>query len=413
MPAQSPPLSKILTSAFVVTGFMVGAGMLAIPVNLGPSGFLPAVLCSLLVWLAMTGTGLIIAHQPFWKENPGADMPSLYEAELGRAGKWLSVAANLLILYGMLTAYLAGVSTVAVHSFDVPLPEWAVMLLYFCVVTLMASMGDAALRRGNAVLVTTMWLLFGALLVLVAPHFRGVDLGAANVDFLSSGVPILLVAFIFHNMVPTVCHSLDNDRRAIDKALWIGSGIALAMTMIWTVAVLLTLPVESSSGGGLISAFKAGQPATIPLDKLIRSPLFVNLSIAFSVVAMSTSYMGVGAGLLGFVRDLAGHRVRSRLGVWLLAFMPPLLVGEFYPDAFLRALNVVGGVGITTLFGLLPGVMLVRQGEPGSRKRLLGWFLLVLFVCVLAVELGQELGLLRIDPDVEYWSHHSYNFGGH
>lgn len=407
MPAQRQPFSKILSSALVITGFLVGAGILAIPVNLGPSGFFPAVLCSLAVWLAMTCTGLIIAHQPFWRENPGSDMPSFYEAALGPAGKWLSVAANLLILYGLLTAYLAGVATVAANSFHTPLPEWGVMLLYFCVITLIPSLGGKVLRRGNGVFVVAMWLLFGTLLVLVAQHFRGVDADAADVRFLTSGIPILLVGFVFHNMVPTVCHTLDNDRRAVDTAIWIGSSIALVMTLAWTVAVFLVLPVESPSGVDLISAFRAGQPATIPLDRLIRSPLFVNVSIAFSVVAMSTSYMGVGASLLGFVRDVAGGKVRSRAGVWLLAFMPPLLVSEFYPDAFLCALNVVGGLGTATLFGILPGLMLVRQGRTGSRKWLLGWAVVALFSCVLCVELGQEFGMLEIAPDVEYWSQHS------
>ena len=259
-----------------------------------------------------------------------------------------------------------------------------------------------------------MWVLFGTLMVLVIPHFRGVDMGATDMEFLSSGIPVLLVAFIFHNMVPSVCRSLDNNRRAIDKAIWIGSSIAFVMTLAWTVAVLLTLPVESHSGADLISSLKAGQPATIPLDKLIRSPLFVNVSIVFSVVAMSTSYLGVGASLLGFVRDVVGTRVPSRTGIWLLAFMPPLLVGEFYPDVFLRALNVVGGLGTATLFGILPGGhAVVSQGEPGSRKRLFGWFIVVLFSCILAVELGQELGLLKISPDVEYWSRHSYGFRGY
>jgi len=408
--SASPPRAKIVSTALVLTGYMVGAGILALPVNLGPSGFIPALIGAVAVWFVMTCTGLIISRQPFLTQHENADMPSLFEAVLGKAGKWFSVAANMLILYGLLTAYLAGVSTVAVESYHIPLPEWGVLIIYFCVITLLTSLGDAVLRRGNAVLMVAMWVLFAMLLVLVVPHFEGVDLKATDMSFFTSGLPILVVAFNFHNVVPILCHALDNDRKAINQAMWLGSGIGFVMTLSWTVAVLLTLPVEAASGVDIIHAFNAGQPATVPLNKLIHSPLFVNVSIAFSVVAMSTSYMGTGAGLMSFIRDVAGDRLRSRCAVWLLTFMPPLVVGALYPNGFLAALNVVGGLGIGTLFGILPGVMLIKQGERGSLKRLLGWAVVAFFVVVLVVELGQEMGMLKISPDVEYWSHHSHNF---
>jgi len=410
MSAQTPPASKIVSTALVLTGYMVGAGILALPVNLGPSGFIPALCGAVAVWFVMTCTGLIISRQPFLVQNDNADMPSLFESVLGKAGKWFSVAANLLILYGLLTAYLAGVSTVAVESFHVPLPGWGVLIIYFCIITLLTSLGDAILRRGNAILMVAMWALFALLLVLVVPHFEGVDLGGMDMSFFTSGLPILVVAFNFHNVVPTLCHSLNNDRASINKAIWLGSGIGFLMTASWTVAVLLTLPVESSTGVDIIHAFNAGLPATVPLNRLIHSKVFVNVSIAFSVVAMSTSYMGTGAGLMNFIRDVAGDRVRNRFVVWLLSFMPPLLVGVLYPNGFLGALNVVGGLGIGTLFGILPGVLLIKQGAPGSRRRLLGWLIVAFFTVVLLVECGQELGMLKISPDVEYWSQHSYNF---
>ncbi|WP_419784939.1 aromatic amino acid transport family protein [Pseudodesulfovibrio sp.] len=411
MSSDTPSTSKIVSTALVLTGYMVGAGILALPVNLGPSGFLPALGGALAVWAVMTTTGLVLSRQPFLMENKDADMPSLFEYVLGRTGKWISVAANLLILYGLLTAYLAGVATVAVDSFHIALPEWAVILIYFCIITLLASLGDAVLQRGNAILMVLMWALFAALLVLVVPHFEGVDLGAAEMPFFISGLPILVVAFNFHNVVPSLCHGLNHDRKAITQAILLGSGIGFVMTASWAVAVFLTLPVSAPDGVDLIHAFASGQPATVPLNHLIHSRVFVNVSIAFSVVAMSTSYIGTGAGLLSFVRDVIGEKMRKPLIIWLVTFMPPLLVGVLYPNGFLSALNVVGGLGIGTLFGILPGIMLIKQSEPGSRKRMLGWFIVAFFTVVLLVECGHELGMLKISPDVQYWSHHSYDFG--
>ena len=405
----APSTGRMVTTALIVTGNMVGAGILALPVNLGPSGFLPAVLGALAMWAVMTSTGLIIARQPFLRENRNADLPTFFEAVLGPCGKWLSVAANLVILYGLLTAYLAGVASVAASSCDIGIPTWGWLLVYFCAATLLASFGSAVLRRSNAVLMTAMWLLFGALLVLVVPHFRRADLAAGDLTFFTSGLPILVTAFNFHNVVPTMCRTLNHDRRAITKAIWLGSGIGAFMTLLWTVAVMVTLPMEAADGVSIIAAFKAGVPATVPLNQLIRSPLFVDASIGFAVVAMTTSYMATGVALTAFLKDVAGRRVRSRAAIWLMTFLPPVGIGVLYPDIFLKALNVVGGFGVGTLFGILPGVLLVRQGAPGSRTRRLGWLLVGVFVCVLLVELAQETGLLQISPDVEYWSAHRFH----
>ncbi|QGY40659.1 tryptophan/tyrosine permease [Pseudodesulfovibrio cashew] len=401
---QSPSAGKIFTTALIVTGNMVGAGILALPINLGPAGLLPAVGGALAVWALMTTTGLVIARQPFLAQNRDADLPTFFEAVLGPAGKWISVAANLVILYGLLTAYLAGVASVAVNSLDVALPEWAVLLIYFCPATLLASFGEMVLRRGNALLMTLMWLLFGTLLLLVIPHFKGGDPMAMDMTFFTSGLPILVVAFNFHNVVPTLCRSLGHDRRAITKAIWLGSGLGMAMTVAWTVAVMATLPMEAANGVDILTAFKLNQPATVPLDKLINSTVFVDASIAFAVVAMSTSYIATGVALMSFLKDVTKDTVRSPAVRWVMAFLPPLAVGAVYPDIFLKALNVVGGLGVGTLFGILPGLLLVRQGAPGSRMRLAGWCVIAFFTLVLIVEVGQEAGMLRISPDVEYWT---------
>jgi tyrosine-specific transport protein len=150
-------------------------------------------------------------------------------------------------------------------------------------------------------------------------------------------------------------------------------------------------------------------PATVPLNELIRSPLFVNASIGFAVVAMTTSYAATGVALTAFLKDVAGKRGRGKAVIWLMTFLPPVGIGAVYPDIFLKALNVVGGFGVGTLFGILPGILLVRQGAPGSRTRRLGWLVVGVFVCVLLVELAQETGMLRVSPDVEYWSAHRFH----
>ncbi|MFH1914800.1 MAG: aromatic amino acid transport family protein [Pseudomonadota bacterium] len=402
---QGPPSTgKVVTTSLIVTGNMLGAGILALPIDLGPAGLLPGVLGLLGVWALMTCNALIIARQPFLAQNKDADLPTFFEVVLGPVGKWVSVAANLVIFYGLLTAYLAGAASVLVGSLGLPVPGWVALVGYFCVATLFASFGDVVLRKGATVFMAVMWLLFAALVVMVVPHFEGHGARGVDLVFFTSALPILVVAFNFHNVIPTVCRVLDHDRRSITTAIWLGSGLGMVMTFIWTLAVLMTLPMESSNSVDIISAFSHNEPATVPLGRLIATRAFLDVSVAFAVVAMTTAYMATGVAMLSFLRDVGGRLGQNRLVVWLVAFVPPLAVGALYPDIFIDALNVVGGLGVGSLFGILPGLLLIKQGGPGSRRRLAGWAIVCFFSLVLLVELGQMAGIVHITPDIEYWN---------
>ncbi len=407
MTRTGPGFLTIFTTAIIITGNMIGAGILALPINLGPAGLLPSIIGALVVWAVMTCCALIIARQPYLAENPNADLPTFFEMVLGKTGKWISVGANLIIFYGLLTAYLAGVITIVVNWFDLPVPQWVVLCGYFAIVTALASMGDLFLRKGNTYFILCMWTFFIIMLVMVLPHTHKGDVMAADWNFLVSGLPILVVAFNFHNIVPTVCRFLNNDRKAVTKAIWLGSGLGMAMTVVWTVAVMASLPMEAANGVDILTAFKNNQPATIPLDKMLNSSLFNEVSLGFAVVAMSTAYIATAVALISFFKDLAdGHHV-NKFFAWIAAFAPPLIVSLFFPNVFLEALDIVGGVGVGTLFGILPGMLLIKQGAPGSMMKKAGYGLVIFFLIVLVVELMQETGMLHISPDVEYWTSHT------
>ena len=86
----------------------------------------------------------------------------------------------------------------------------------------------------------------------------------------------------------------------------------------------------------------------------------------------------------------------------LLTFIPPLAVSAAYPALFLKALDVVGGVGISLLFGVLPGLLAARAATTRTR-RYLAWTIVGCFLLVLVYEICQEVGMLHIDPAVEVW----------
>lgn len=96
------------SAALLIAGTAVGAGVLAIPIQTGLAGLVPAVLGIILVWLAMLCAGLVLAGSLITYPLQNTDLPSLFQNELGTVGKWLSTIGYLIIFYGLMTAYLAG-----------------------------------------------------------------------------------------------------------------------------------------------------------------------------------------------------------------------------------------------------------------------------------------------------------------
>ncbi len=80
-----------------------------------------------------------------------------------------------------------------------------------------------------------------------------------------------------------------------------------------------------------------------------------------------------------------------------VTFLPPLAVSLIYPDLFLVALDIVGGVGITLVFGILPTLILLRtKGGLFSFKKFLGIVMLIAFIGLFALELSQEMPRVSI-----------------
>ena len=388
----------------LVTGNLVGAGILGLPINTGLSGFLPSSVAVTLVWGLMLGTALIIADQVISSGRADFDLPSLFDSTLGRIGPFIAVPTNLLILYGLLVAYLSGGSSILAHLFQYDGPQWPVTLGLFVVTSGLTLFGVELIRKGNTLLMAIMGVTFIALIVWTLPRIDASRLSFTELPLLPAALPIMVTAFNFHNFTPTVCRSLDQDRSAVIRAILFGVTIGLAMNLAWNLAVMGAIPVADESPNNVLNAFNKGLPATVPLAAIVRSPLFTLCGLVFAIVAITTSYLTNGIALMGFFHDLFRNRFGSATKIFelILAFVPPLLVTILWPGLFLHALDIVGGVGISLLFGILPGVLLFQQAK-SIKSRMLGGIIILFFLGVLVFEVAQEMGWLYINPDVELW----------
>ncbi|MDO9529032.1 MAG: aromatic amino acid transport family protein [Syntrophales bacterium] len=404
------PTVLILTVAFLITGNLIGAGILALPINTGLSGFIPSLVGMTIIGSAMFFTAIVLGNEASKERKATFNYPSLYQKHLGNLGKWIAVLANLLILYGLLTAYLTGGATIITSLFHLPVPAVVVMAVFFLIVTGLTVMDISIVRKYNTLIMMILFLSFAIIVFQGEEHVVVSRFAYTDWAYLPAAAPIIVTAFHFHNIIPTICHDLKWNNAAIWKAMLLGMTLGFVMNAIWIQVGVGALPLTGGAGS-LLEAFKQNLPATIPLSRIIQSHLFATGSMVFALLAITTSYMANGIGLMGFVDDLTENffHKKSRFLTIILAFLPPLTISVIYPDIFLKAIDIVGGVGIVILFGILPSIIVIRQSK-SSRMRLLGMAMFALFALLLALEIGQECGLLHIHPSVEYWAP---NIGAH
>lgn len=393
--------SPIITMALLIGGAAVGAGILGLPVQCGLAGMLPAVAGLVLMWGAGLTSAWVMADSYLRLGNDKADLPTLFGSELGPWAKWFTVAGYLVNFYGILVAYLSGAGAVLGSMLGMAGQHPLLVIAFFVPATAACLFGADLVRRLNAAMMVALLVSMALLLTLVLAHMQPARLAYADWGYLPATLPIVMCSLAFHNLVPLTCRQLGGRRRDIFKAMLLGSSIPAVLGALCILAVLGALPMDGGKAS-LLYAFKADQPATIPLAAALGSTLVTSTGLVFSLSAILTSYLAVGAGLLSFWRDLAGPSRSMRA---LLTFAPPLLVTLIWPDLFLAALNMAGGLGLGLFMGIIPAlVLLLRRPTSWRAPRVWGLCLILVFGALVILDLGQELGFSHIAPQVEHWT---------
>lgn len=377
---------SVVWTAGLIIGNLVGAGILALPVSLGLCGLLPSLLLMLLYGSLMFYSAEILAREAIERKNDFFDLPSLYGTYLGSSGKWIAVITNGIILYGLLVAYISGGAQIIADLLNMQSSKQFLVLGTALLLSFLAVLDLSVIHKYNAVLVGTLICAFAALLFLSFPAVDFHRLRENHWSYTFIAIPLVVTACHFHNIIPLLCKNLSWDLAAMRKAVLIGMFIALFMNILWTLCGIGTLPRHGSNS--LIVAYISNLPATVPMGNLLKSPAFTVIAAFFSLTAIATSFIANGVGLMNFLRDLLSGTggIRGKNSSWavkLLVFLPPLVIALIKPEIFIKALDVVGGIGIVTLFGILPCIIALRRKGDSPFMRGAGAVFLIFSVLAL------------------------------
>jgi len=388
----------IFIMALLIVGNLIGAGILALPIQTGGAGLIFSVAAMIVFCGAMYFSAVTLAREAVDARTDNFNYPSLYQRYLGRFGKWIAIVTNMLILYGLLTAYLSGGAAIILGVFGISANStfWQLItvLILFAGLSAFTMCGTKIIARYNGILMIVLGVTFVLIVGIGVVNIKPQRELFFNLGFLPVAVPVILTAFHFHNIIPSICRHLEWDMKSIKTTMAVGMGIGFLMNIIWVAVGIGVLPLAIGKHS-IIYAFEHGLPATVPIAQTMHMPVFSVLATIFALVAICTSYVANGMGLTDFNRDLLENTIGAsgKIIIAGLTFLPPLFVAIFFPQIFLKAIGLVGGVGIAVLFGVLPAIIFFLKAKT-LKARLLAVVMALLFLAALGSDLLNDFGII-------------------
>ncbi len=387
----------VVGGTLLIAATTIGVGMLALPIVTGAGGFVPATLIYLLTWFFMLCTGLLLLEVCVWMPNE-ANLITMTHRLLGPIGKSICWAVYLFLFVTVMIAHVAGGGGAMNSLMGDAIPHWAAMIIYVLIFSPIVYLGTKMVDRFNLLLMTGVLITYFSFIYFAAGHVDTALLKYSNWAKAWPAMPILLTAFTYQLIIPTLMTYMKRDVKKVRLSIILGSAIPLVVYVIWEVLILGTIPMER-----LLQAEAAGEIATMPLKEILQNPMIYKVGSWFAFFVLTTSYVALALAFLDFVAD--GLKVKkvgmTKVGLCLAIFGVPTFFALVYPGIFITALGYAGGISCALLFGLLPPLMAwigryVKRYEkqnpqlPGGKLTL---SLLILFIIVIMImQIKNQIG---------------------
>ncbi len=349
------PVSGVL----LVMGTCIGAGMLALPVVTGVTGFIPAIVVNLFCCLFMMATGLLFLEAILWMEDR-SNVLTIAGHFLGRWGKIISGISFLFLYYCLNVSYCAGgtpaLASILYQLTGIEIGGVFAYLFFSILFGVIVYLGASVLNRINSLFMVGLFLSFFFLIGIGSTQVDSALLERSNWRLTLAATPTLFGAYGYHNLLPSLSSYLKRHVMSLRLAIVFGTLFTFIIYSIWQWMIIGTLTLEQ-----IQYADTHGEPVTQALQVLTGYPWLVRLGETFGFFALVTSFMGVSFSMVDFLADglkvsfnRSYHEGWKRLLLCAIVFIPPALFAAANPGIFIEAIGVAGGFGEAILNGLLP-----------------------------------------------------------
>lgn len=359
------PLPQVIGGILLVAGTTIGAGMLALPITTGTSGFYWAVVLLTAAFLYMLTSLFMLLEANLYSKGANANIITMAKQHLGLPGKISAWSSFLLLLYAVSAAYMTAGGTIFAnfaHQFDAyHFTPQNCAVLFAGVFGFIVYFGVNWTDRLNRVLMAGLIISYFATVYLVVPKVTVHHLTSGNPKYLWAAAPVAILAFTSHIILPSLRSYYQDHIPTLKKVLFFGSLMPLVFYLLWDYLLIGVLPAEAPYNLQSIAT------SSHPLYTLNQALEHIHLGRVatfnrfFSFFALATSFIGVLLSLIDFLAD--GLHIEKtpvgRLKLVSMSLLPPLLFALFMPSGFVRALKYAG-VFVAILYGILPACMVWR-----------------------------------------------------
>lgn len=381
-------MNKTVGSTLLVAGTMIGAGMLAMPLTSAGIGFGFTLVLLLGLWALLTFSALLFVEL-YQTAESDAGIGTLAEQYFGKAGRIIATAVLIIFLYALIAAYISGGGSLLKDLLPESFGDKVSILLFTVIFGSFIVIGTHSVDKINRVLFFVMLAAFAVVLSLMLPAIKFDNLMATPIDnaLIISASPVFFTAFGFHGSIPSLNKYLDGNVKALRISILVGSAITLCAYILWQMSThglltqneFLQILKEDATLNGLVKATLA----------ITGSNMIAGAVKLFSTLALVTSFLGVGLGLLECIEDLLKRSFNisaGRISLGLMTFIPPLFFALFYPEGFILALGYAGQM--FAFYAVVLPVSLVwkaRRAHTNLPYKVWGGNLTLIIVLVLGV----------------------------
>lgn len=406
---------SLFGGAMIIAGGTIGAGMLANPTSTAGVWFLGSLVLLAYTWFCMTSSGLMLLeanlHYP-----TGASFDTIVKDLLGQGWNVINGLSVAFVLYILTYAYITsggGITEGFINQLlsseqhTVQIGRVSGSLIFCLVLAVFVWFSTKAVDRFTTVLIGGMVIAFilsvAGLVssVKVEVLFDSVVQGEQQyLPYMLGALPVCLVSFGFHQNVPSLVKYYERDANRVMKSVFFGTAIALAVYVLWQLAVQGNLPRAEfapviEKGGDIAVLLQA-------LGKYIQTD-FIALALRFfAYLAIATSFLGVTLGLFDYIADLCkfDDSRSGRTKTALITFLPPLLLSLAFPFGFVLAIGYAG-LAATIWAVIVPALLAKASRRKFAQSNYLvyGGNFMIYFVILfgllnIAAQLAMQFGYL-------------------
>ena len=353
--------SKVIGGILLIVGTSIGGGMLALPMAAASGGYVHSLLLFLGAWMVTVLAAFYILEVNLWLPA-GTNLVSMAKATLGKYGQLVTWLSYLLLLYTLLSAYIAGGADLLQNLLllaHINSPHWLDSSLFVIVLGTVLYYGVHAVDWANRGLMATKLIAYVLLIVLISPHIKVSNLESGRVMLLSGAVMVVITSFGYATIIPTLRSYFKSNVNALRLTIAIGSLVPLVCYLLWDLVVQGSIVGGGSTGlAKMALSPESVSELTTALSTRLGGGTIDGVTHLFTSICIATSFLGVSLCLSDFLTDglKIEKKVRGRLFVMVLTLLPPLAIILFYPGIFIVGLSYAG-IFCVILLMLLPALM--------------------------------------------------------